>query len=118
MVWEGTDIVVWATLARFGCGRKAWIQVPGQEWPKSKAKIGRSPPSGPVLVTAGEGVARVSGRMRLASSQFSVLSCRVTPERQRHGQSVQDVVHSPALQVHREVVVCLEELLLLCHSVF
>lgn len=31
----------------------------------------------------------------------------LTPERQRHGQSVQEVVHSPALQVHREVVVCL-----------
>lgn len=30
LVQEGTD-VVWATLAWFGCGQKAWIQVPGQE---------------------------------------------------------------------------------------
>lgn len=29
----------------------------------------------------------------------------LTPQRQRHGQSVQDVVHSPAFQVYWEVIV-------------
>lgn len=39
------------------------------------------------------------------------------PNTQRHGQSVQDVVDSPALQVHWEVIVLLEEFLFLSHSV-
>lgn len=40
-----------------------------------------------------------------------------TPETQRHSQSVQDVVGSPAFQVHWEVIVRLEEFLFLSHTV-